>query len=321
MINKIVLFGGLLLLVMACKKEEIPVKKHESGEIITSSFEMGSDYRNQAFFDLGTNSFVAQNVKTIWDLGFEASPSGWHVILNSANVMAVARVENTMFNAVTDTIGLTWHWDANTFHLDSTAIGDWRNSTAIYVVDRGMDYLGLHRGFAKLKLMHVTPTSYTFMLANLNGSNQQQITIEKDTTLNFMAFSIATGTVVEVEPPKNNWDISFTQFTHYFEQEEMAYLVTGVLLNPNGVEVAKVFDKEFAQITSDDINNYTFTSAINTIGYEWKYYDFDAGTYLTLPSKNYILKSTEGDYYKLHFIDFYNAQGDKGTPTFELQKL
>ncbi len=308
-------------MAFACKKAEIPVKKHEVGNVISNSFEMGSDYNKQAFFDLGTDRFVSQNLKTSWDLGFECGESGWHITLNGANLMGIAKVDNLTFGAITDTVGAVWQWDSNTGHIDSTAIGDWKNNNGIYILDRGLDNLGVHRGFSKVAFQSVSNSSYTFKIANLDGSNLNQVTIEKDNALNYVSYSVQTNSLITVEPPKENWDISFTQYTYYFYEHELAYLVTGVLINQNKVQVAKVFDKEFSEITNEDISSLDFSTAINSIGYDWKYYDFDASTYLTRPSKNYIIKSTEGIYYKLHFIDFYNAQGDKGTPTFELQAL
>ncbi len=318
---KILIYSSLLLMIFACKKAEIPVKKHEVGNVISNSFEMGSDYRNQAFFDLGTNSFVSQNLKTSWDLGFECGVSGWHITLNGANLMGIAKINNTTFGAISDTVGIVWQWDSNTGHLDSTAIGDWQNNNGIYILDRGMDNLGIHRGFSKVEFQSVSNTNYTFKISELDGSNLNQVTIEKDNILNNISYSVSSNSLVTVEAPKENWDISFTQFTHYFHDHELAYLVTGVITNRNGVEVTKVFDKQFNDITIDDITQYQFSDALNVIGYDWKYYAFSEGTYLTKPEQNYIIKSTEGIYYKLHFIDFYDAQGDKGAPTFELQEL
>ena len=98
-------------------------------------------------------------------------------------------------------------------------------------------------------------------------------------------------------------------------------MVTGVLANRNGVQTAQVFDKDFAEISSEDIGSYEFSDAIDVIGYDWKYYDFSLANYTINLDQNYIIKTTEGVFYKLHFIDFYNDNGDKGTPTFEIQKL
>src|SRR5690606_32914488 len=103
--------------------------------------------------------------------------------------------------------------------------------------------------------------------------------------------------------------------------DDIAYLVTGCLNNRNGVEVAHVFNKDFESITLSDINLYSFSVATNGIGYNWKEYNFDTGNYAIFSHHNYLIKTTEGKYYKLHFIDFYDSSGVKGTPTFEFQEL
>lgn len=310
----------LAITIFSCKKDEIPVPKHQAGNVITNSFEMGTDYRYQAYFDIESNTFVKQNLKTDWDLGFESGVNGWHVILNASNAMSIAR-ESDLFDDITDTVGATWNWDATSGNLDSTAVGDWQNDNYVYILDRGHDHLGIHRGFCKLELNSVSASNYEFRIANLDGSNDQVITIEKDQNINFTAFSCTERTIKDIEPNKEDWDIHFTQYIHYFYVEDEAYLVTGVLLNRNNVQVAEVFEKEYSEITSEDISNVDFKESIDAIGYGWKVYDFGASIYVVDPSKNYIVKTTEGMFYKLHFIDFYNDQGDKGTPVFETQLL
>lgn len=317
---KNLLYLLLMIAILSCKKEEKPVPKHQAGNGFTNSFEMGTDYRYQAYFDIKSNTFVKYNLKTDWDLGFESGINGWHVILNSANAMSIARVSGIFANII-DTVGVTWNWDASSGNLDSTAIGDWQNDNYIYILDKGQDLLGNHRGFCKLEFNSVSTTDYAFRIANLDGSNDQVSTVTKNQNVNFTAFSCSERMVKDIEPNKEDWDIQFTQFIHYFYVEDLAYLVTGVLLNRNKVEVAQIFDKEYLEITYDDISTLDFQNSIDAIGYNWKAYDFGAGTYVVDPNKSYIIKTTEGIYYKLHFIDFYNENGDKGTPVFETQML
>lgn len=318
--NKLI-YIVLLVFLFSCKKEEIPVAKHLAGDIITNSFEMGTDYKKQAFFDLNTNSFISENIKTSWDLGFESSESGSHIILNSANFMFVGKVIGSSFNSITDTTGLEWHCDDPSGNFNSTAIGDWQNDNAVYVVNRGSDHLGISRGFCKIEFQSVTAIDYTFRIANLDGSLEEQVVVNKDSNYNYIALSCDTRTSVSIEPHKESWDIQFTQYTHIFTDLDHEYLVTGVLTNRNNVQVAQVFDKSYSDISFGDVGSYSFSSDINLIGYDWKFYDFSVGSYTINLNQNYIVKTTEGLYYKIHFIDFYNGQGDKGTPVFEIQEL
>lgn len=307
--------------ICSCEKEELPVPAHTPGNVITNSVTMRADYRYQLFFDLGTNTMVSQNNKTDWDLGFESSTSGDKIILNSSKMMFVALTNQSNFNTVLDTIGLTFKWDAISGDLDSTAIGNWKNHNNIYVVDRGLDSQGAHLGFKKISFQSVNSNAYEIRFANLDGSDDVVRSVVKADTYNFMFLSLDNVDVI-VEPEKNNWDLVFTQYTHVFQgNPPIPYLVTGVLINRNNVEILNISDKDFENITIEDINEYTFYSTINQIGYNWKEYVFSTGSYTIFSDKNYIIKSTEGKYYKLHFIDFYDSTGIKGTPTFEFQEL
>jgi hypothetical protein len=303
----------------SCEKDELPVPVHDPGGVITSSVKMESNYRYQLFFDLETNTIIQQNLKTAWDLGFETSETGSKIILNSAKYMKAANTQQANFTSINDTIGYNFNVDMPSGSLDSTAIGNWVASN-VYIIDRGFNELGAHQGFSKIEFIAVTTTEFTIHFSNLDGTNDINMNISKDNNNNFTFLSLSGG-IVSVEPPKEDWDISFTQYTHYYYNGQTTYLVTGCLGNRNKVEIAQVFNIDFTTITLSDINNYIFSDNINTIGYDWKAYSFSTGSYTIFSDKNYIIKSTEGKYYKLHFIDFYDSTGTKGTPTFEFQEL
>ncbi len=314
------LVGLIVMGFFSCEKEELPVKPHSTGNMVTGEVSMESDYRYQLYFDLETNSMVQQNLKVIWDLGFETSANGYHVVLNSAKMMAASNTGETNMNSVIDTAGLHFNWDVPSGNIDSTAIGNWA-SGEVFVIDRGYDPTGAHQGFKKMILQSYNSIEYQIDVANLDGSDAYIATIPKDESYNLTFFSLDNA-VVEVEPLKEDWDLSFTQYTHIFnEVPPSPYLVTGALANRNGVQVARLFDKEFDEITADDINDLTFSESIDVIGYNWKFYDFGTSSYTVHSNQNYIIKSTEEKYYKLHFIDFYDDMGQKGTPTFEFQEL
>ena len=167
------IFQGSLVLMglffYSCEKEELPVSPHDPGDVITNSVKMESDYRNQLFFDLETNSLVKQNHKVIWDLGFETSPSGNKIILNGAKFMKAANTQISNFNSVTDTIGLTFKIDMPSGSIDSTAIENWISNN-IYVIDRGYNELGVHQGFCKIEFLSVNASSYVVHFSKLDLS-------------------------------------------------------------------------------------------------------------------------------------------------------
>lgn len=308
-------------LIFSCKVDELPVKRHNPGNMITNSVNMESNYKWQIYYDLKTNTVVGKNLKTIWDLGFECTEKGYHIIINSSKSMFAWKSADTVLQNQTDTNGFFKHrtWDEPSGSLDSTAIGNWMGAKAVYVLDRGYSETGAHMGYRKIQFVEVNKTKYLIKYCNLDGSNPNTIEILKDSLYNFVFLSLSTGTTVEVEPPKADWDLCFTQYTHVFYNPYETYLVTGCLLNRYQTQAVLDQTKTFEQISYSDVAGYIFSSHINAIGYRWKSYN--GSVYATNPKMNYLIRDREGHYYKLHFIDFYNNLGNKGYPTWEYQKL
>ena len=219
---------------------------------------------------------------------------------------------------------MPFKWDEFSGNLDSTAIGDWRTTNQIYVLNRGKDELGKALGIIKLKIDSVTASSFFFRYAGFNDTEwtSQEITKQPDYFFSYFSFK-AGGNQVQIAPPITDWDIVFTQYTFVFYDMVpiVPYLVTGAILNPQNPYSAKEFTVPFADINRDFILSANFNERTDNIGYNWKYYDFDAAYYITLPEQNYIVRSQSQKMYKLHFLDWYSDQGEKGTASFEYAEL
>jgi hypothetical protein len=98
--------------------------------------------------------------------------------------------------------------------------------------------------------------------------------------------------------------------------------VTGVLTNP-AQTYAYFMDSvtNYDSISLKNVDNSKFTTTRDNIGYTWKRYSFSDATYTTLSSYNYIIKTGNGQYYKMRFLQFYNLQGNKGYPEFQVFQL
>ncbi len=321
--KNIVLTGLTTILLQSCLPGETPVPVHEAGDVITASVNMESDYKWQIYYDLKSNTQVGRNDKSIWDLGFESGSDGYRVILNNAKQMTAYRTDKTEFSAVqvADTAG-KMRRDSPSGSLDSTAIGDWRHQTPVYIINRLYDENGQITGLKKVQFLSVNDQAYQIRIADMDGSNDQTISIPKDDQYNFTFISLTNGQQLSVEPPKESWDIIFSQYTHiYYDMENTPYTVTGCLLNRHNTSVAVDTVRDFADITYEDIPAYTFSTDINTIGFDWKTYSFTSGTYEVDVHKNYIIRTAAGTYFKLHFIDFVSPSGEKGSPKWEFQEL
>ena len=132
---------------------------------------------------------------------------------------------------------------------------------------------------------------------------------------------------VSPEPKKDEYDLLFTYYTtrvyHSGSTTDFLwYAVTGVWVNPNGVSVAIDSTDNFAGITYQDLDNFTFSEKRDVIGYEWKrLQSTNTGAYTVLTGNTYMVRDRSGVFWKLRFTIFNNVLGYKGFPTFEVCKF
>ena len=312
-------FSLIFLVFCSCQMGEIPIPPHNSGNVITDQISLQSDYRNQVFYNLESSEEISQNIKDNWDLLFYFSSSGNKILLNSSNYMFAAEINN-LFEEQMDTLGLVFNSDNSNGDFNDLSINN-VNSNQSYVIDRGVDINGNSRGFKKIIIELNELESISIKVSNLDNTDTQNFTINKNQNDNLITFSFDTG-VLPIFPENSSWDLLFTRYTYQFP-DSVTYLVTGVLTNYlNGVCVAIDTINEFSEINFDDISSYNLLTDQDVIGYDWKYYNFSNNTYTIVDNIVYIIKDVKGFYYKLKFIGFYNYDtGEKGFPQFEIQKL
>ncbi len=325
----------MITLVSSCFKDDEQVTAHIPGDYITDTIGLTDNYKNQVYYSLLDSNDVIINNKDSWDLGFESYPNGWRVILNSSCFMKSAFLQDQNFGFPVDTIGAEWLFNPSDGSADSVAIGQWFTingedtvgTNRLLLLDRGIDVLGNPRGFNQLVIDSLANGTYYFRIADFDGSNVESFTVTKNGDVNHVLFSIFNPIAIISEPGRTSWDLLFTQYTTLLYTDvgdPYPYLVTGVLLNPVFVEVAVDSLTPFADIAFEKAQSMAFTRQADRIGYEWKIYDFAAGTYTVNSDKIYIIRDTKGFLYKLRFIGFYKFNTnklDKGYPSFEYQKL
>jgi hypothetical protein len=331
-------FTGLLLLILAvslssCFKEDEPIAPHPPGSVETDTIPMSYNYKYQVYFDLDSGIVTSQNLKTESDLGFECSPSGWKIILNTADFMKAADLGVVPFGQAQDTTHVTWKFDKSDGNPDSLAIsiwyqvvkGDTLSNNHVYLIDRGFDENANPLGLYQVVFDSLANSRYYFRFAKIDGGNIFSGVVAKDETVNYMYYSFSSGgSVKRLEPSKEKYDLLFTQYTTLLYTdigEPYPYLVTGVLTNRYNVEVAIDTVHEFSSITRPQALLLTYSKALDAIGYEWKNYDFETGAYTVNSKEIYIIRNNVGIYFKLRFVGFYSNTGEKGYPVIEHQPL
>jgi hypothetical protein len=332
---QILLLVSIPVLITSCFKDDEPVTPHTPGNYTTDTVALTDTYKYQLYYNLIDSSVMNSTLKSSWDFGFESTPRGWRVILNSSCFMKSAYLAGQDFGSQADTTGAEWLFNPSDGSADSVAIGHWYTingsdtvgTNRLLVIDRGMDENGELRGFNQLVIDSLVNGVYYFRIAAMDGSNTKSFSIAKRSGYNHVLFSISNPSAVISEPGNTSWDLLFTQYTTLLYTDvgdPYPYLVTGVLINPLFVEVALDSTSAFESIDFAKAQSMKFTNQADKIGYDWKEYDFNAGTYTVNSDLNYIIRDTKGYLYKLRFTGFYkflNRRFQKGYPSFEYQKL
>jgi hypothetical protein len=331
-----------LVVLTSCMKEDDALTLPPPGPVKQGSANMGLNYENQVYVDLETGNSVVRPFKT-YDLAFEASKNGLRIYLNSAKFMFACNTQSYDM-ATADTAGYAWALDCEQLLEDTLAIAKYWQSvnfssqgSKVFALDRGkIDHTGAAR-WRKFKVLSVDSTKYTICFSNYDNSSLDTVDIIKDENYSLMYFSFDTpNQLVQQAPPKDQWDFVFTKYTHVFFEYDVTspfryYFVTGVIQNIwNNTEVMR-FQKDtmpvnvpylpIEQFNYSQIPNFVFSSNANTIGYNWKYYDFNDALYHVYPNLYYVVKSSDGFYYTVKMVDFYDTSGNKGAVTFQTQRI
>lgn len=318
------------LLLSSCWKDEDAYVLPPSGGAVQQELSLGENYEKIIFFNVDKRQFLVRNLSD-WDLAFACPDGNLHIKLNTGKELLVHETPETDINANYTIIqGMEWRYDVPSGNLDSTAVGEWwsnGNGTSkmkMYVVDMGINYKGGER-YKKIQVQKADNTGFWIKAGDLNKNNVADYFIPKDAKYNYAYLDLTTGQIeTDLEPEKDNWDLVFTRYTHIFHDQgptPIPYQVTGVLLNPNGVQAYEERDMKFDDITIDYAQNLNFTNNADVVGYDWKDYNQTTGRYVVYSNRTYIIKTISGYYYKMRFIDFYDLQGKKGNPVFDLQRL
>ncbi len=313
-------FASLIfaILLSSCLKER-PVPVQESGGTQTVQIEVGEFYRNQVFYDLEQSKVVEIKDKDVWDVALNCSDTSNHLILNSAKIMGVVFLANEDLSTPISTSGINWTYESSQGFYTHSPLYDWHTKQGIFVINAGMNYLGQHQGYFKIK-PELIPEGVRILWVKNGQTTINEIVLNKDDAYNYIAFSFLTNNVVKSEPEKSTWDLKFSVYTHVFE-DHTPYSVVGVLLNTHLVKGVDASSHTYEAISLVSAESENLSEELDVIGYDWKEYSFDQSLYIVNSTMSYIIQSRNAYYFKMRFIDFYNEMGIKGYPTFEMEGL
>ncbi|MCW3126910.1 MAG: hypothetical protein JWO03_2568 [Bacteroidetes bacterium] len=317
----------LCVALSSCFKEKpIPMPYIYNGPDVFVA-NMGPKYDQQLYFNAQTFQFTDSNSHFGYDMAFDCDPTSYNIWINGSKLMFACRTGkyNLADASMADSIGNGWHEELGSGLPAENAIGVWGGPSSnkeVYLLNLGTDIKGQSLGFRKVQMGDCTGDNYVVTWCNLDGSDMHTVTVLRKANRNKVYLSFADAGVKDLEPDYNNWDIIFTRYSIYFPVQNLPYQVTGVLTNPHK-SMAYFMDSTsaFDSIKIAGVDQSKFTQSLDNIGYTWKSYGLGTtGQYTWNEKYTYILRS-DGRYYKIRFLGFYNAAGDEGYPKFQIDEL
>lgn len=298
-----------------------------NGQMTSHVVSINPGYTNQTFYSM-SNGILSSVSNTDWDLGFQLRGFAASIIINSKNNVQLWRANksaadwstmyaydtnNVVNNASYELVNSDTSWDYGAFSVTNDPSNPFDLGWGVYdfathiITGDSVYFIKLSNGtFKKLQLLNLSGGVYNFRWADLDGSNEMTRSLDKaNYTGKFFAYySILNDVAIDREPVYNTWDLSFQQ---YMTLTPFMYKVTGVLQN-DSVQVAKAYPVDPATV---NVNQVTFSDAINTIGYDWKAFDFSTNSYIIADSTVYFVKDRAGNPWKVIFTGFGgSATGD-----------
>ena len=315
-----------LTILISCEPEELPLDIE--GVINSGQVDIGVDYCYQKYYHIDENIVVGENLITDWDLAFHNTENA--IRLNSAKRMRATYeddpfIHGNNFSNFHSDLGLLSSdgYDHPNGSTDSLAFNNGQQTLfkGYFVLDNGYDCSGLQLGYSLINIIDYNDYKYLIQVLNNNSGVFQEVEIFKTNNGDYTYFSLNNHEIISIA--NFDWDLCFTQYTEFNVPSPgntsitSPYLLRGVLQNSH-VSVAIDTVNSFSAITMNLVPDYIFSFDRNAIGWDWKYYE--EGEYF-VDSPVYLIRTSATDYYKLLFLDYYNDNGEKGAPMFQIEKL
>lgn len=319
----------------------------------------GPNVPNIVYVDLSSGAEL-QVPRASFDLGFY-SGTDFRVVINGALKMAAKQLsvnDITIPQEIDSSVavgegGGTGVVNGNPAYVDNpagdlsqTAIAEVAANDAdnkVFLINRGFDIAtaapgigsvnayGSARGWLKIRVLR-NGNGYKLQYAAPEATTFNEVLVTKNSAYHFTFVNLSNGNIVAAQPEKTKWDLQFTPFTNHtnFGTGTVSYAFQDFIVSNalGGTRIYQVLNSEgvlYANYSLANVVNANFetTAAADqrAIGSSWR----NGGGPTSLPSARddrfYILKDTAGNIYKLRFISLVNAQGERGNPSFEYQKL
>lgn len=324
------------------------------------SVKMGAGYADDVFYDLhsGNDKTAASDN---WDLAFQINKFGDPMFNGSVRANHIKRdVQVYLLNKKGSTgFGTLVPADTNVSLSSSLVNNDTSWGTGAFTVCRGSNQFDFGWGsynmtthnlsgdtlflvkakgvFYQMWIQEYVSTNnieYRFKVAKWDGTGVRNDTVKRvapyDDRL-FAYYDLETGTVIDREPSRKDWDLNFVQYQKGGQpggQNPKVYQAYAGVLTNLRTEVAKITGVDPNTINTGNYTSHTgnLSKETNIVGDDWKSFNMSTFMYDIDANTSYIIKpdtAYNGEaYIHLRFTRFDGGSGGaEGWVVFEKRVL
>lgn len=296
----------LLLFLAACfpKEDAVELTPRINKSVILDA----GEYKNKvAFYSLDNAEIVAEASPMDWDFYVDKDV----IRLNYFRSIQVAEFDQS-WDKLEDTVGLDFR---NLTYDNYDSLTQWElRENQIYVVDYGLDNEFNPMGLTSVRFER-TATGINIWESEIGSGNAD---FEEINQASFY-YNIREKKTLDL-PNEKEYDIAFGKYTDLVTVDNITqdYLIYGAI---QGKTLAYDVNEPFGDVKEEMFDVVRLSGEKNTIGWDWKNYNLAKGAYEIIEDKTYLISSNAGFKYKLRFVNFLNAIGQSGHPTFEWELL
>ncbi|MFC3563294.1 HmuY family protein [Pedobacter jamesrossensis] len=340
--NSIIAIALLAVTFTACKKdneEPVIVVPPSDGSTLTLSGKTAeSNYANVVYVDFSSDKQATADRKS-FNIGL-TSDGKFRVVLNASYQTTAVATSKSDINAVTlaapgTTVNLNhditdpltnslvdyWDGDITKTAFAEVSATDAENKVYLLSFEGSKD----KDKWFKIKITR-NGSGYKVQYARLGETTIKSLDVVKNSDYNLVFVSLENNKVVQAEPVKTGWDISWSYSTYNSGLGSPYWFQDYVSINNLGtITAAKVSTatKTYAAFTETDIANITFSSSRDVIGSTWRTSPSQAGTGGGVKTDVfYVIKDSAGNVYKLKFNSYISGDGgERGKPVIEYKLI
>jgi len=294
-----------------------------TAQLVEDSVSMEPFYSNQVFYSMADGE-VSSIINNDWDLGFSCSgngAAGSAIILNEATTTLWAYPGDTASWASVDTVNhSSWEQLLNTdTSWTNGAFNRYRGEGGMFDMGWGVlnpqnnywtfgDSLFVAKlstgAYKKLWIESLKSGTWNFKYADLDGSNEQVVTIAKSAypNRNFAYHSMVNEQSADREPDNTTWDIMFAKHVDIIPFAG-AINVTSVFNNRN-VWSALSEEANYTAAIAATTPQTDFNQRIDNIGRSWKKFNSSIGWTVYDSTAYFLYNNDSTGFYRLVFTDF-----------------